>query len=189
MSDSRDTITDINGQQVVVIVRRDKRLKKNSHWRWQKDGTILLRVPYRLPKHVIGQHLDQIATQLQKQEKLAERRTDAGLQGRAEYINKKHFGGKIEWCAIRWVGNMNHRLGSCTTGGLTDGQIRISEKIRNWPQWVIDYVIAHELVHRLYANHSSEFWDTLITGYPLAEKARGFIEGAGFSEGITYEQN
>jgi len=187
MAEKKITIEDKKGKQIHVTLRRDKRLKKSSRWQWEADGTILLRIPYRTPKRVIGNLLDQIATQLEKQDKLAERRTDAELQQRAEYINKKYFGNQIEWKAIRWVGNMNMALGSCTTGGTTDGHIRISDKIKSWPQWVIDYVIAHELVHRLHSNHSKAFWETLTEGYPLTERARGFIKGVGFAEGQPYD--
>jgi len=187
MPDNKHLIEDKTGKAIVVYVRRDRRLKKSSRWMWQPDGSILLRVPYRLPKRIIGEQLDQIATNLEAKEKLAGRRTDAELQIRAENINKKYFGGKIEWKAIRWVGNMNLRLGSCTTGGPTDGHIRISDKIKNWPSWTIDYVIAHELVHRLHANHSKDFWATLEAGYPLTERARGFIRGVGFAEGQDYD--
>ncbi len=188
MTEKKHTIEDIDGKQISVLVRRDKRLKKSSRWGWESDGTILMRVPYRTPKRAIGNLLDQIAAQLEKQNKLAERRTDAELQQRAEHINKKYFGGKIEWNAIRWVGNMNLSLGSCTNGGSTDGHIRISDKIKRWPQWVIDYVIAHEMVHRLHSDHSKKFWSTLTEGYPLTERARGFIKGVGFAEGRSYEE-
>ncbi len=189
MSEKKYTIQDKNGQPVPVIVRRDKRLKKSSRWQPQPDGSILLRVPYHLRKTQLEQILKQITRRLEKQEKLAERRTDAELQERAEYLNKKCFGGHIQWRAIRWVNNMNTRLGSCTNGGATDGHIRISDKIKDWPQWVIDSVIAHELVHRLHADHSPEFWQTLTEGYPLTERARGFVMGIGFAQGQSYEDD
>ena len=187
MTDKKHIIEDKDGKQISVLVRRDKRLKKSSRWQWEPDSSILMRVPFGTPKRAIGPLLDQIATQLEKQNKLAERRTDAELQQRAEYLNKKYFGGKIEWNAIRWVGNMNTVLGSCTRGGATDGHIRISDKIKGWPGWVVDYVIAHEMVHRLHSDHSKEFWGTLSEGYPLTERARGFIRGVGFAEGRNYE--
>jgi predicted metal-dependent hydrolase len=189
MSTQNYTLKDINGDTFGVSVQRDKRLKKSFRWHWQPDGTIQLRVPHRLPKGAVGQLLDQIAAQLQAQRDLAARRTDAELQQRAEYINKKYFGGRIKWKAIRWVSNMNTRLGSCTNGGSTDGHIRISDKIKGWPPWVVDAVIAHELVHRLHNSHSQAFWDTLKQGYPLTEKAQGFIEGVGFAEGKQYQQD
>ena len=188
MTDQRYHIQDISGKQIAVYVRHDKRLKKHSRWEWQGDGSILLRIPYRFPKRQIGSLLDQIAIQLLSQNKMAERRTDAELQLRAEQINRKCFAGKIQWRAIRWVGNMEKRLGSCTNGGPTDGHIRISDKIKTWPDWVVDYVIAHELVHRMHSNHSQEFWDTLVQGYPRSERARGFIQGVGFIEGTAFEE-
>jgi len=189
MPDKKYTVEDKGGQTVTVLVRRDKRLKKSSRWQQEPDGSILLRIPYRLPKRHIGGLLDKIAAKLQKPRKLAERRTDARLQTRAEYINKKYFGGDIEWRAIRWVGNMSTRLGSCTTGGSTDGHIRISDKIKEWPPWVVDYVIAHELTHRLHNDHSKAFWATLTEHYPLTERARGFIKGVGFAEGQSYDDD
>ena len=187
MADQKHYIRNKDGKQIAILLRRDKRLKKTSRWEWSPDGSILLRVPQRLSKGQIPDLLKQISRQLEKRTKLAKGRTDEDLQQRAEAINQKYFGGRIEWRAIRWVGNMNTRLGSCTNGGATDGHIRISDKIKNWPGWVVDYVIAHELVHRLYPDHSKSFWETLTQGYPKTERARGFIQGVGFSDGQMYE--
>jgi predicted metal-dependent hydrolase len=187
MPETTHKIQTPTGTELTVVVRRDKRLKKSSRWQWEPDGSILLRVPYRVPKRIVKQQVEEIARLLEKQAKRAERRTDAELQKRAERINQKYFGGKIQWNAIRWVGNMNTRLGSCTQGGSTDGHIRISDKIKSWPPWVVDYVIAHELVHRLHPNHSDQFWETLTGGYPLTERARGFVRGVGFVEGMTFD--
>ena len=187
MVDIRYTIHDKNGKKVLVFVRRDKRLKKSSRWQREPDESILLRVPQRLPKRIIRQQIADVEVQLNKRSRAAKRRTDSDLQKRAEFINKKYFKGKIQWTAIRWVGNMNSRLGSCTNGGTTDGHIRISDKIQPWPQWVVDYVIAHELVHRLHANHSKSFWKTLTGGYPQSERARGFIKGVGYMEGTDFD--
>jgi predicted metal-dependent hydrolase len=187
MADQRYTIRDKCDHLVQVNLRRDKRLKRNSRWERLPDGTILLRVPSRLPKHRVGALLEQVASQLDKFDMLVSRRTDADLHQRAELINRKHFNGKISWNAIRWVSNMQTRLGSCTRGGPTDGQIRISDKIKSWPDWVVDYVIAHELMHRRHPNHSDAFWTELQAAYPLTERARGFIHGVGFVAGQPVE--
>jgi predicted metal-dependent hydrolase len=183
VTEKRYTIPGADGGEVTVVVRRDRRLKKSGRWQPQPDGAILLRVPYRLPERDIKPMLEQIAARLARKQRRTARRTDTDLQERAETVNRKYFGGKIKWAAIRWVGNMQHRLGSCTGGGPTDGHIRISERIRGWPQWVVDYVIAHELAHRVHPNHSPEFWAFLSDAYPLTEKARGFIAGVGFAKG------
>ncbi len=189
MIDIKYSIKGQNGAKISVTVRRDQRLKKSSRWERKPNGTIQLRIPARLPKKHIKGLLEQIEVHFKKQNKTAKRRTDTDLKKRADHVNKKYFQGLITWKAIRWVGNMNTRLGSCTNGGPTDGHIRISDKIKDWPQWVIDSIIAHELVHRLHNNHSQAFWATLKEGYPLTERARGFTMGLGFAEGITYEDD
>jgi hypothetical protein len=189
MADQRYTIRDKRANLVQVNLRRDKRLTKTSRWERMPDGSLLLRIPYRLPKRRVGPLLEQIASQLDKTIALQTRRNDENLHQRAELINQRHFNGKIQWNAIRWVSNMQSRLGSCTRGGPTDGQIRISDKIKNWPDWVVDYVIAHELMHRKHPNHSAVFWAELKAAYPLTEKARGFIHGVGFAAGHPAEED
>ncbi|MBT5336169.1 MAG: M48 family metallopeptidase [Chloroflexi bacterium] len=171
------TLKDKDGKLVHVTLHRDGRLKKTVRWGWQPDGSLLIRVPKRYPKRKFLSLLVDIQNQLLKTKRRSTRRTDADLQKRAEVLNKKNFNGQVSWEAIRWVSNMNSRLGSCTRGGPTDGHIRISDKIKSWPTWVIDYIIAHEMTHRLHSNHSKEFWKALRTAYPLTDKAEGFIEG------------
>ncbi len=189
MLEKKYTIIDKNGRSIFVLIKRDKRLKKSSRWQRESDGNIHLRIPAKMPKKHIKGLLDQIETQLKRQKKNAQHRTDAELQKRAEYLNKKYFKSSISWNAIRWVSNMNLRLGSCTNGGPTDGHIRISDKIKDWPQWVIDSIIAHELVHRIHTDHSPAFWSALNEGYPLTERARGFTKGLGFAEGKIYKDD
>jgi len=182
------TLALLDGEQIQVTIRRDKRLKKTARWQREPDGKLLLRIPQRYPQASLPELLESIRSQLIKQRKRARRRTDEDLHERAQWINRTYFGGKIHWQAIRWVKPMKTRLGSCTTGGSTDGHIRISEEIRDWPQWVVDYVIAHELTHRLYPNHSREFWNTLHAAYPDSERARGFVKGVMFAQGRSWEE-
>ncbi|HID84569.1 MAG TPA: M48 family peptidase [Anaerolineaceae bacterium] len=91
---------------------------------------------------------------------------------------------------IRWVNNMEKRLGSVTLGGSTHGHIRLSANIQTWPAWVVDYVIAHEFTHLLLPEegHSPRFWETLQQAYPRTEQARGFIKGYFFAKGEKSEE-
>lgn len=181
-------IFDPEGKPVQVELRRDRRLKKTIRWTRQTDGSLLLRVPVHTPRTQFKPLLADLQGQLNRRKTQRAGHTDADLQERAERINRQYFNGKIEWRAIKWVSNMNNRLGSCTQGGSTDGHIRISNKIKTWPDWVLDYVIAHELTHLLHSNHSKAFWATLKRAYPLTEKAEGFIEGLAYARNQFFDR-
>ena len=189
MADEHYTIRDGKDQPVQVVLRRDKRLRRTSRWERLPDGSLLLRIPARLPKHRVGSLLVQMASQLEKIKKRSGRRSDGGLQQLAEQINQKYFKGEIQWSAIRWVSNMHTRLGSCTRGGPTDGEIRISDKIKSWPDWVVKYVIAHELLHRKYPNHSPAFWNELRAAYPQTDRAHGFVDGMTYAKGYSLDDD
>lgn len=72
---------------------------------------------------------------------------------------------------IRWVDDMTTRWGSCTPASST---IRLSTRLARFPDWVIDYVIVHELAHLDHANHSPAFW-RVVHRYPRTERAKGYL--------------
>jgi predicted metal-dependent hydrolase len=174
------TIT-LNGNAYLFHIHTDARLRTTGRW-VRKDGAIVLRVPPSLSRSQVEKMAAHIAQKIEKGARRAAKQTDSALQQRAEQINAAYFGGELVWRSIRWVGNMRNRLGSCTTGGPTDGDIRISERIRGWPSYVIDYIIAHELCHRKHPDHRPEFW-AFLARFPHTERARGFIEGVAYAEG------
>lgn len=103
-------------------------------------------------------------------------RSEAALLERAARLAQDYFGG-LEF-TIDWSGRQHKRWGSCTPA---EGTIRLSENLKNFPDYVIDYVIIHELAHLLIADHSPDFWK-LVARYPLTDRARGFLEGVSFAE-------
>ncbi len=73
--------------------------------------------------------------------------------------------------SIRWADDMTSRWGSCTP---SLGTIRISTRLAPFPDWVIDYVIVHELAHLEVVGHDDDFW-RLVYRYPKAERAIGYL--------------
>jgi predicted metal-dependent hydrolase len=163
----------------------DARLRRNVHWTL-RGQTVRLRVPRGTSRPAVERLIPDIAGRIARQRKRARRQSDGDLMARAEGINVRYFDGELTWHTIRWVSNMRRRLGSCTTGGTTDGDIRISARIRGWPAYVIDYVIAHEICHRRYPDHSPAFW-AYLSRYPHVERARGFLEGIAHADGADPE--
>ena len=72
---------------------------------------------------------------------------------------------------IRWADDMTTRWGSCT---YSTASIRISTRLAPFPDWVIDYVIVHELCHLEVRGHGPEFW-RLVHRFPKAERAIGYL--------------
>ena len=81
--------------------------------------------------------------------------------------------------SIAWVETQKSRWGSCSP---EDGSIRLSLALADYPPWVRDYVIVHELAHLKVADHSEGFWD-IVNRFPMTERARGFLIAKGLEEG------
>jgi hypothetical protein len=75
---------------------------------------------------------------------------------------------------------MGRRWASCTP---SDGTIRVSDRLRDVPDFVLDYVVLHELGHLLVHGHGPSFW-RLLASYPRLERARGFLDGLAHAEGL-----
>lgn len=154
-----------------VEVRRSRR-RSRTVTAYREDGRTVVAIPARFTRaqerEWVHRMLDRLATQERRR-----RPSDQELVHRAAALSARYLGGRAQPTSVRWVTNQGQRWGSCSVG---DGSIRISDRLRGMPPWVIDYVLLHELNHLLHAGHGSEFWAELET-YPRTERARGFLEG------------
>lgn len=171
---------------ISVEVVRDARLRSRVHWEWN-GSQVRIRAPKRVSQRELERMVAEIVEEVQRRRAQVRARADADLESVAQDVNRRYFGGEISWHSIRWVTNMRKRLGSCTNGGPTDGDIRISDQIKGWPDWVVAYVVAHELAHRKHPNHSPEFW-AYLARVPQTERARGFLLGVAFQLGEDAEE-
>jgi predicted metal-dependent hydrolase len=98
------------------------------------------------------------------------RPSDQRLLERARTLNERHFGGRLQWTSISFV-DMAHIWGSCT---FTTGAIRIAKRAASLPDWVLDYLVVHELAHLEQSDHGPAFHE-LENRYPLTERAKGYL--------------
>ncbi len=68
---------------------------------------------------------------------------------------------------------MRERWGSCTT---TDRTIRIAQRLAGAPEYVINCVLLHELIHLRIPGHGADFYEYLAR-YPELARAEAFLEG------------
>jgi predicted metal-dependent hydrolase len=98
--------------------------------------------------------------------------SDADLERRAAELSARYLDG-VRPRSIRWVSNQRRRWGSCTSG---TREIRISDRLRVVPDWVLDAVIVHELAHLVEPAHNARF-RRLAGRYPRMEEADIFLTG------------
>ena len=116
------------------------------------------------------QHWAEVMTRRLQRRAERSRPSDERLVERAKKLNERHFGGMLRWTSIGFA-DMERLWGSCT---FTDGAIRIATRATSLPEWVVDYLLVHELAHLVHSDHGAEFHE-LENRYPLAERAKGYL--------------
>ena len=135
------------------------------------NGTIRVHVPARLKQSAVDRYTAELVARLQRAE--ASDRID--LVARATVLARRY---KLPLPkSIRFVDNQKSQWGSCTPA---TGEIRLSSRLTQFPSWVLDYVIVHELAHLVEFHHNAKFL-ALVDRFPKAERARGFLTGVHYS--------
>jgi predicted metal-dependent hydrolase len=162
----------------IVEVRRSKR-RRRTVTAYREAGKIVVCLPGGFSK---AEEERWVGTMLDRLEAADARRrpSDEQLLGRAQALSKRYLDGRPEPTSVRWTTNQQSRWASCTP---SDGTIRVSDRLKGVPPWVLDYVLVHELAHLLIADHSLEFWD-LVDRYPRSQRARGFLDGLTHAAGL-----
>jgi predicted metal-dependent hydrolase len=154
----------------VEIVRSARRRRTISAHR---DGDrIVVRVPARMTRVEESQWVERMVRRVLDGERRTHR-SDDELVRRARTLSDRHLDGRAVPAAVRWVDNQETLWGSCTPA---DRTIRLSRRLVGMPDYVVDYVLLHELAHLLVPGHGAEFW-ALLAPYPRLERARGYLEG------------
>ncbi|KAB8171177.1 DUF45 domain-containing protein [Streptomyces sp. 3MP-14] len=163
-----------------VEVRRSSRRRRTVSAYREADRTVVL-IPARMSadeeRRWVGVMLEKLAAQ--EERRLLD---DEDLFRRARELSERYFEGRARPDSVRWVTNQNARWGSCTPAL---GTIRLSHRLQGMPEYVIDYVLLHELAHLLVPGHGPGFW-ALLERYPRTERARGFLEGVVAAERLPH---
>lgn len=92
---------------------------------------------------------------------------------RAEHYAAR-IGARFSQLSLR---DTRSRWGSCTE----DGHLSFSWRLIFAPEFVLDYVVAHEVAHLVELNHSARFWRLVELICPHAERARSWLKQNGLS--------
>jgi predicted metal-dependent hydrolase len=167
-----------------VEIRRSTRRKRTVSAYRDGDRIVVL-VPSRLRRAEEQRLVADLVARVTERERLAlaggARASDEALMRRCRELSRRHLSGTAYPASVRWVSGMRTRWASCTP---IDATIRVSERLRTVPDWVLDYVLVHELAHLQVAGHGPRFW-ALVDAYPRTERARGYLDG--LSAGLTQQ--
>ena len=152
--------------RVIRSARRRRTVQARS-----VDGVLEVRIPAWMSAAEEEKAVADIVGKVRKKHSSAQL-SDASLTARARSLNTRFLDGRATVGSIRWVSNQKSRWGSCTT---STGDIRISDRLQDVPEYVLDAVIIHELTHTFISGHGPEFWEWADRA-PKAERAKGYLE-------------
>jgi len=166
-----DSFQTIPGLGSGVEVRRSARRKRtiSAH---REGANVVISIPANMSKREESEAIREMVERMNKHD-LKKKISDEDLESRARALNDEFFHGEALPRSVRWVSNMRERWGSCTP---EDGSIRISDRVRLMPEYVLDYVLVHELAHLLEVGHNAAFY-ALENRYPERLRAEAYLEG------------
>ncbi len=158
------------------VIRSTRRKRSISALR--QNGIIEIHIPDRMSrKDEFAIIPEMIEIVLRREAK--SRSSDAALAQMAERLLELYLPDFHERpSAITWR-TMRERWGSCTT---SDGTIRISLRLNGAPDYVVDCVLFHELIHLRVPGHGKDFY-AYLDRYPEKARAEAFLEG--FEAGLS----
>jgi hypothetical protein len=161
---SDPTLFDPVGPSFAVEVTRSKRRRKSVAGQLV-GSTLKITIPAWMSKADEARAVEDMVRRFARRQ--STERFD--LPRRAARLAARH--GLPRPRSVTWADAMQTRWGSCTPA---TGSVRLSTRLAAFPDWVVDYVLVHELAHLAVADHSAAFWQ-LVERYPLAERARGYL--------------
>lgn len=163
----------VDGEEVIVIrsARRKRTVSAD-----QVGGVLRLRIPHRLARRHVEEHARAFRQRMARQSAGLPRGDDQ-LLTRAQELSEQYLNGVPQPSSVTWSPRQRSRWGSTTS---TTGEIRLSSRLKQMPQWVQDAVLIHELAHLVEPGHGPRFKE-LVGRYPRTEQADAFLEGVSFA--------
>ena len=163
-----------------VEVRASAKRKKTGTAHWS-GSRIVVQIPARLRGKERQRFVDDLVERLMTQ-RPQNAAGDASLEERARVLAELYVD-QVEAASVRWVSNQKRRWTSCSPA---TREIRVSSRLRQCPEWVIDAVLVHELSHLIEADHSPAFYE-LANRHPRQRECELFLEGFALGLGLAIE--
>ncbi|MEZ3434082.1 MAG: M48 family metallopeptidase [Lachnospiraceae bacterium] len=149
------------------------------------DGHIVVRSPYRVSRKQVERFLEEKSQWIKtQQEKLrkgeeAKREITDEMRKRGVRMAMELIPERVRYYAdimgISYgritIREQKTRWGSCSS----KGNLNFNWKLMLMPEGVLDYVVVHELAHRIEMNHSKAFWAVVEQVLPDYRKRKALL--------------
>ena len=164
-----ETLPGISEGEIIVI--RSTRRKKNIS-AYRQGGRIVVSIPARMSKADERAMVPEMVAKIRAQEAAATMSEERLATKVDELLTELAPEISLRPSSINWRG-MRERWGSCTG---TDRTIRISDRLKGAPDYVLDYVLFHEAIHLQFFDHGPEF-KAILSRFPLEDQAEAYLSG------------
>lgn len=164
-----------------VEIRASAKRKKTGTAHWA-GARIVVQIPVSLKGKARAQFVDELVERLLTQRPQIAA-GDVALEERARVLAELYNDGVMA-SSVRWVSNQKSRWASCSPD---TREIRVSSRLTQCPEWVIDCVLVHELAHLQEADHSADFYE-IANRHPRQEECALFLDGYALGLGIAIQE-
>jgi predicted metal-dependent hydrolase len=164
-----------------VEIRASSKRKKTGTAHWS-GSRIVVQIPARVRGRERRAFVDELVERLltQRPQNAA---GDLALEERARTLAER-YNDAVMPASVRWVNNQQARCASCSPASR---EIRVSSRLRQCPEWVIDAVLVHELAHLQEADHSVKFYE-IANRHPRQNDSELYLDGYALGLGLRIEE-
>ena len=160
----------IDGFEIEIV--RSKARRKSIQAKLTGDSSVKVMAPYHSDDAFIIDFVRKAVKKFKNKVPAAMEETD--LQKRAEMLRDR-FIPKAPNFTITYSNRLKRSWGKCF---FTRREIILNPVLADFPRWVSDMVIIHEIAHLIYPNHGRQFRE-LVSRYRLKERATGYLLAKG----------
>ena len=161
---------EIDGFKILLI--KSKARKRTIQARLLEGRTIKVLAPYHSDMKFIEEFIRKSVKKLSAKAVIPE--GSVPLSDRAETLRQKFIPEAPEF-SIGYSDSLRTTWGKCF---ISDRRIILNNKLKEFPLWVTDLVIIHEIAHLVHHDHGKNFRN-LVSRYKLKERATGYLIAKG----------
>ncbi len=144
-----------------------------------KDGEVIARAPYLMPKFLIDRFVEEKSSWISKRIKEMSKPVPKKVEYFSESELKQYIESEVnKYSALMGLYPSRLRFthvhtywGTCAPSGI----LSFNLALRYTPKEAVSYVVVHELAHLRWKGHGKRFWDMVERYYPRTKEMRKLL--------------